>query len=83
MKKIFIAMALAFAVLTACNKKTESHEGHDHSGHEHYEGDGHDHSKDNLKGDGAASQEEFTVGNDTVKHTDNDGHDHAHDGHQH
>lgn len=81
MKKIFIPSIFTTALLiVSCNKKTDSHEGHNHSAEEHYEGDGHDHTHDAE----AHSQEEFTVGNDTVKaetehnHDHGDGHDHQH-----
>ena len=70
MKKILIPF-FAAAFFVACNdKKTESHEGHDHGdGTEQHEG--HDHSTDAMST------------NDTVA---GEAHDHEHtegDGHQH
>lgn len=76
MKKIII-LFFSLAVLAACNGKKSDH--HDDASHQHESdhahGDSHDHTAD------APIQEEFTVGNDTVK-TDVHAHGHV-DGQPH
>jgi hypothetical protein len=80
MKKV-IGSIFAVALLVACNNKQSNDHGHDHGDGTHqHEGETHDHPAE------AHSQEEFTVGSDTVKtdvghthdHGDGDGHDHQH-----
>lgn len=72
MKKIFILIFSA-ALFIACNdKKTESHEGHDHSDatHQHDEHEGHDHSGDATAKDSLSSEAH------NHEHTEGDGHQH-------
>ena len=70
MKKILIPF-FAAAFFVACNdKKTESHEGHDHGdGTEQHEG--HDHSTDAMSTNDTVASEA-----DDHEHTEGDGHQH-------
>jgi major membrane immunogen (membrane-anchored lipoprotein) len=77
MKKIVVSV-FAVALLVACNGKQSNEHSHDHGDgtHQHEGEEAHDHH------DEAHSQEEFTVGNDTVKKDAGNTHDHG-DGHGH
>ena len=73
-KKVLLSMAAVAFLFTACNgKKAEDH-GHDHKDgtHQHADGEEHaDHETDSV------SQEEFTVGKDSV--ATEEAHDHQHE----
>ncbi|WP_294822331.1 membrane lipoprotein lipid attachment site-containing protein [uncultured Flavobacterium sp.] len=70
MKKILIPI-FAAALLVACNdKKTDSHEGHDH-GDATEQHEGHDHS-----GDASSAKDTLSGDAHDHEHTDGDGHQH-------
>jgi ABC-type nickel/cobalt efflux system permease component RcnA len=72
-KKLLLSMAVVAMLFTACNgKKTDEH-GHDHTDgtHEHADGATHENHADET-----VSQEEFTVGKDSVTSEEAHGHQH-------
>ncbi len=79
-RKALLSMAVVGMLLTAC-KKNEEH-GHDHTDgtHQHVDGEEHHHEHEAA----AATQEEFTVGKDSVSpkathnHQHENGEDHKH-----
>ena len=72
-KKVFLSMAVVGVLLTAC-KKNEEH-GHDHTDGTHQHADGEEHYHEHEAA--AATQEEFTVGKDSVSPKAT--HDHQHE----
>ena len=63
MKKVLFSMAAVAFLFTACNgNKTEEH-GHDHTDGTHQHADGEEHANHETD---SVSQEEFTVGKDSV-----------------
>lgn len=72
-KKLLLSMAVAGMLFTACNgKKTEEQE-HDHTDGTHQHADGTEHPNHETD---TVSQEEFTVGKDSVAPQEVHGHEH-------
>lgn len=73
MKKVIYSIFAITFILASCNNATEAEHGHDHSTHQHEEGDGHEHGTHEHENgevhedhDHHHEQEEFTV-SDTLK----------------
>jgi outer membrane biogenesis lipoprotein LolB len=77
MKKIILLSAITTFLLAGCSGNQTKEHDHNDGTHEHNEGETHQHS-DTLKHN---EQQEFTVGEDTVKTHEHDQNDK--DGHKH
>ena len=78
MKKILLSGVISAFLFAGCSENQTKEHDHNDGTHEHNEGETHQHS-DTLKHN---EQEEFTVGEDTVKTHDHD-HNHSDSSHKH
>ena len=72
-KKLLLSIAVAGILFTACNGKKTEEQGHDHTDGTHQHADGAEHPNHETD---TVSQEEFTVGKDSVAPQEVHGHEH-------